>query len=90
MTDRSLDLVVERLVLDGIELAPDQAATLGALVEAEVRRIIDGGRLTASRMVGAIDVYPIALSQPPDLAALARVLAERITDEALSGVSGHG
>ena len=89
MTDRGLDLVVERLVLDGIELSSDQAATLGALVEAEVRRIVDGGRLTAPRTVGAIDVNPIALS-PPDLSALARVLAERITDEALGGVAGHG
>lgn len=90
MSDRGFDLVVDRLVLEGINLSPDQATALGVLVEAEVRRIIDGGRLTASRTTGEIDAHPIALSEPPDLRALARVLAERITDEALGGVSGHG
>lgn len=90
MTGRGVDLVVERLVLEGLDLIPEQAATLVRLIEAEVRRIIDGGRLTAARTVSATNVQPIALAQPPDLSALARLLAERITDEALSGVVGHG
>ena len=87
MTDR-VDLVVERLVLEGLDLIPEQAATLARLVEAEVRRIVDGGQFTASRTADA--VAPVTLSEPQHLPALARVLAQRIADEALSAVVGHG
>ena len=90
MSAHPFDLVVEPRVLEGIELIPEQAGTLAGLIETEVRRIIDGGRLASTRTVTGVDVQAVALAEPPDLTAFARALAERIADQALSGVTGHG
>jgi hypothetical protein len=89
MTARGVEIAIDRLVLDGFDMAPEQSEMLVRLVEAEVRRIVDGGRLTATRTMSAAQIQPLALSDPPDLPALARALAERITDEAADGVVGH-
>jgi hypothetical protein len=76
----NLDLSIDRLVLDGVDLPNEAAATLGGLVEAELRRIVDGGGRVGA---GATEREPLILSTPPDVPALARHLAERIADAAV-------
>jgi hypothetical protein len=70
------DLAIERLVLDGIDLPADAIPTFAGLVEAELRRILDGA--AASSWSAPDELRPILLSAPPDVPALARELAERI------------
>ena len=90
MSGPAIDLVVECLVLEGIGLNPEQAATLAELVEEELRRMLAGGALSSGRDLALVDSKPIALAQPPDLAALARTLAQRIAADAKSAGAGHG
>jgi hypothetical protein len=75
----ALDLSIDRLVLDGLDLPSDAAETLRARVESELGRILHGrGTTTSARP----ELEPIVLGSPPDMLALARVLAARIADEA--------
>jgi hypothetical protein len=82
-----IDLSIERLVLDGIDLPADAVATLPALVESELRRILDGGSMSSSS-VGPDELRPIVLSTPPDVPALARELAARIAAGAAGAWDG--
>jgi hypothetical protein len=77
----SVDLGIERIVLDGVALPADEVTTLPALVEAELRRILAGGAFPAG---GRSELAPVLLSDPPDLRSLARVLAERIIADTLA------
>jgi len=85
-----LDLVVERLVLEGLALTPEQASTLAGLVEAELRLLAAGGGLPGGGDAFFVDVKPAALSQPPDLTALSRVLAQRIAAEVKPAMVQYG
>jgi hypothetical protein len=80
MTGAGLELSIDRLVVDVPGLPEEAAATLGQLVEAELRRIFDAGGPpgTSSRA----ELEPLVLSTPPDVSALARALAGRIADRA--------
>ena len=81
MTGAGLDLSIDRLVVDVPGLPEEAAATLGRLVEDELRRIFDAGgpsRTGSSRA----ELEPVMLSTPPDVPALARALAGRIADRA--------
>lgn len=83
MTDEAVAVTIDRLVLDGIELPADQVASFPALVESELRRILDGGWPVPGAVARrAFELTPLMLSTPPDVAALARALAERIADAA--------
>jgi hypothetical protein len=79
-----LELAIDRLVLDGVELPADAMATFSALVERELRRILDGGGPATGGWAAApaAELRPLILSTPPDVSALARDLAERIALEA--------
>ena len=70
------DLAIGRLVLDGIDLPADAVPTFAGLVEAELRRILDGA--AAGSRPAPDELRPILLSAPTDVPALARELAERI------------
>ena len=48
MNGRSLDLVIERRVLEGIPLTPEQASTLARLVEEGVKPVVAAARLPSS------------------------------------------
>ena len=82
-----IDLSIDRLVLDGVELPADAVATFPALVERELRRILDGGSVS-SPSAGPDELRPIVLSTPPDVPALARELAARIADGAAGAWDG--
>ena len=90
MSVPALDLVVERLVLEGIPLTPEQASTLARLVEEELRLLAAGGGLSDNGDAFIVDLKPVALSQPPDLPALSRVLARRITAETKRAMVNYG
>ena len=81
MNGPGLNLVVERIVLDGITLPPEQASALARLVEDELRLLASGGGIFDDNDALLLDVKPITLLEPPDLPALARVLARRIAAE---------
>jgi hypothetical protein len=74
----ALDLSIDRLVLDGLDPSEEAATTLGDLVATELRRILDGGGSGGAGATAGAEREPIILSTPPDVSALARVLAERI------------
>ena len=83
MTDESPVVTVDRLVLDGIRLPADQIDGFPALVELELRRILDGGwPVPGAVSTRPYELTPLILSTPPDVPALARALAERMADAA--------
>lgn len=82
MNPPRIDLVVERLVIAGIDLTPDQAAELGALVEDALRTLVVQARVPATRTVGLAEATPTGLAHPVDHRSLARVVAERIVSQA--------
>ncbi|HEU0237003.1 MAG TPA: hypothetical protein VFR14_11250 [Candidatus Limnocylindrales bacterium] len=83
MSGDALEVAIDRLVLDGVELPADAVATFSALVERELRRILDGGGPAAGGWAAApAELRPLILSTPPDVPALARDVAERIALEA--------
>jgi hypothetical protein len=82
MSGGALDVAIDRLVLDGVLIPADAVATLGELIESELRRILDGGgRPGEGSSVGA-ELDPLILTNPPDVPKLVRDLAERIADAA--------
>jgi hypothetical protein len=74
----ALDLVVDRLVLEGVSLPAAAMASLSAIVEAELRRIFDGGGPPTVGSVVDGERRPLLLATPPGVPALGRELAERI------------
>ena len=81
MTGAGLDLSIDRLVLDGIAIPADDVPRLQGLVEAELRRIVDGGGRSSAGFPSS-ELEPLILATPPDVPSLARALAERIADRA--------
>ena len=67
--------------LDGIALPREQAMVLAGLVEDELRMLAASGGMSGGRDAFILDTKPTTLSEPPDLQALARVLAGRIAVE---------
>ena len=90
MRSPAVDLVVERLVVEGFDLIPEQGATLAVLVEDELRRLAAAGGLSGGRRVALADALPAALALPPDLPAMARALAQHIVDEIAAARGDHG
>jgi hypothetical protein len=90
MSRGAVDLVVERLLVDGLDLTPEQAGELGRLLEEELRPIVAGGGPSALAADGITAVIPVSLKQPPDLRALARELAKQVAARAMRAGAGHG
>lgn len=82
MNAQAVDLVIDRLVLAGVEMSPEQAGTLSGLLEQELRRILNGTRDLRPHDRSLAEALPVSFAQPEDLSVLARVLAERIAAEA--------
>lgn len=82
MSAARIDLVIDRLVVEGVDLAHGEADTLVRLVEEELRRLTDAGDRPQSRDVALIDAKPLSLGEPADLRVLARALAERVAAQA--------
>ena len=85
MTGGTLDVAIDRLVLDGLDLPADAVATLGDLIEAELRRILDGGGPIDGESSGGAELGPLMLASPPDVPQLVRDLAARIAEAATAG-----
>jgi hypothetical protein len=79
MNDAGLDISIDRLVVDVPDLPDEAAATLGRLVEVELRRIFDGGGPSSAGSARA-ELQPLILSAPPDVPGLARAMAQRIAE----------
>jgi hypothetical protein len=92
MTDLATQITIERLVLDGIALPEDDLARFPLLLESELDRLLESGRLTppAAPFAGATEARPLILSSPPDVSALARDVAERIVDAVAAGGAWNG
>jgi len=75
-----IDVSIDGLILDGIDLPADAVPRFGGLVEAELRRIVDGA--AAGSGSAPDELRPILLTTPPDVPALAREIAERIAARA--------
>jgi hypothetical protein len=86
----AVDLVVDRLVLEGGSLDADEAGDLARLIEEELGLLLAEGGRAGHRRSSLVDAKPVALASPADPRALARALAERIAAEA--GLPGrlHG
>lgn len=82
MTGPGTDLVVERLVLDGVDLDPERARRLARLVEDELREVLAAGGLGGHGGSTLTDAAPVSLGDPVDLDALARTLVRRIVRQA--------
>ncbi len=89
MSRGALDLVVDRLVVDGLDLPPERGEELARLVEEELRPIVAGGAYSALREGTVSSVQPLSLTQPLDLRELARALARRIAARAMEAGGGH-
>lgn len=82
MRPPAVDLVVDRLVLEGDLLSPEQAGELAELVQEELGRMLAEGRRADHRRSSLVDVKPVALASPAEPRGLARALAERVAAEA--------
>lgn len=82
MSAGRIDLVIDRLVVEGIDLTRGDADELARLVEEELGRIVDAGARPRGRDVSLVQAMPDSLGERADMPALARALAERIATEA--------
>jgi hypothetical protein len=85
----AVELVIERILLEGLELNQEQAGELRRLIVEELRPLVAGGGGSALPAEGVADVTPVALSDPPELRALARAVARRVVQRAHSVGGGH-
>lgn len=93
MSAARVDLVIDRLVVEGLDLTSAEADDLARRVERELRRLADPTARARSRHVALLEAKPLSLGEGSDPQALARVLAERIAAEsgiALSEVGDDG
>jgi hypothetical protein len=90
VTGGAFDVAIDRLVLDGLELPADAVATLGDLIEAELRRIFDGGGPIDGDSSAGAELGPLMLTTPPDVPKLVRDLAVRIADATTAGEQSDG
>lgn len=89
MSAARVDLVIDRLVVDGLDLSAAEADELARRVERELRRLA-GPTRARNRHVGLLEAKPLSLADPADTQALARALAERIAAEAGLAPRGAG
>jgi hypothetical protein len=86
----AVDLVVERLLLEGVDLPPERGDELVRLLEEELRPLVAGGGLSALPGEGLSEAIPTSFGQPVDLRALARVMARRVARGILEAGGDHG
>jgi len=77
-----ITMKIERLVLDGLPIAPGQAALVQAAVEAELGRLLAAGALDARLLAGgalpALAADAIQLSGAGDPATLGTQIAQAV------------
>ena len=84
---------IDRVVLDGIDLAPGQARALGEALEAELARLLTASRPGAwreSRHTRRIDGPALRLGGHPTVSSLGRQIAREIARCAGAGPHTSG
>jgi hypothetical protein len=84
VSDLATKLILERVVLHGIEIPEDDLNRFPDLLRAELVRRLESGRPTPGSAAGegAEESRPLILSSPPDVLELAREVAERVIQTA--------
>jgi hypothetical protein len=86
----AVDLVVDRLLIEGVDLTPERGAELVRLLEEELRPLVAGGGLSALPDEGLSEAKPTSFGQPVELRTLARVMARRVARGILEAGGDHG
>lgn len=86
----AMDLVIDRLLIEGVELPPERGEELLRLLEEELRPVLAGGGPSAASDPGLAEAKPTSFGQPVDLRELARVMARRVAQGILDAGGDHG